>query len=106
MISMTKVFVIYCVQLYSYCENCISDEIVAEAKQKTLSIVQELISDLLDDVDKTILFQGEYQKAFKAHHQYPLFDLADILPDFLLGQNFIVLIILFLRRINKTNHNQ
>lgn len=75
---------------YNYSENCISEEISAEERQKTLAVVQELISDLLDDVDKTVLFQGEYQKAFKAHHQYPLFDLTDILPDFLLGQKFII----------------
>lgn len=89
---------------YNYCKNCISEEIGSEAKQKTLAVVQELISDLLDNVDNTVLFQKEYQKAFKAHHQYPLFDLADILPDFLVGQ--IILFISTLRRISKKDRNQ
>ena len=54
--------------------------------EKDFLYIEGLMNDLLEDVNRTILFQGKYKKAERGHHQYALFDLRDILPEFCMGK--------------------
>ncbi|KAF7274363.1 hypothetical protein GWI33_012981 [Rhynchophorus ferrugineus] len=56
--------------------------IIENNRDEDYNIVEELISDLLYDVDRAIIFQESYKKAQKDHHQYALFELEDVLPGF------------------------
>lgn len=65
----------------------IAEPAAAEDRQKNLRFIEDLLNDVLDNVDRTILYEPEYQKAYKSHHQYALFELADIIPGFTLGNH-------------------
>ncbi|KAH1018382.1 ciliogenesis-associated TTC17-interacting protein isoform X1 [Dendroctonus ponderosae] len=65
------------------------EQTTAEDPQKILCLIEDLLNDLLDDVDRTVLYEAEYQKAYKSHHQYALFELADIIPGFSLDNTLI-----------------
>ncbi|CAG9772739.1 unnamed protein product [Ceutorhynchus assimilis] len=53
----------------------------SQEKQKNLFIVEEILNDLINEVDRTVLCRHEYLRSLKAHHQYALFDLKDVIPD-------------------------
>ncbi|XP_050315517.1 ciliogenesis-associated TTC17-interacting protein-like [Anthonomus grandis grandis] len=61
----------------------------ARERDKTYHIVEEVLNDILEDVERTTLFQAKYKEAYKGHHQYPLFDPDDILPGFILDDALI-----------------
>ncbi|KAL1502553.1 hypothetical protein ABEB36_007678 [Hypothenemus hampei] len=67
--------------------NKFDEEAFSMEDQKIFFMIEDLLNDILDDVDRTVLYQEEYKKIQKIHHQYPLFDLEDLIPGFALDED-------------------
>lgn len=48
--------------------------------------VKEILEELLQKFERNEKLKEEYQERVKAHNQYPLFDLKEVLPDFQIGE--------------------
>lgn len=62
------------------------DEFLHQITNFSEQNVKQIVEDLLQRFERDQKLKDDYEERRKAHNQFPLFRLADILPDFKIGK--------------------